>query len=439
MSKQMQESLQILQMSAAELRNCIELEAQNNPFLELESDTGISLPKNDNTIDDFDNNWQQESFMRYSETNSRGDFSDSIIEETCDLKGHLLKQVIIAFNDAKDLLIANAITDYIDENGYLSESKAEICKNIKCNKRQFDSILKVLTKFEPCGVYAENLSDCLRIQLREAGSLNQKYELLLDHIELLANGDLLKLSKIMGISRDKLPEYISEIKKLDPKPGRNYSNEASRTLIPDVLIVKDREGQFIAALNINSVPTCFLNSRYYAAIFERSKTQIEKKYCTDKLQSANFLLKAIQQRSDTILKIANEIINRQKDFLKYGIDYLKPMTLNDIAKAINVHESTVSRASNKVISTPVGTFEIKFLFTNALSSNISENSYSTLSIKRRIKTMIEAEKPSDILADDKLAELLNDEGINISRRTVAKYREAMELPPSNIRKRLKRI
>jgi RNA polymerase sigma-54 factor len=449
LSKQMQQSLKILQMSTLDLKGYVEGELEINPFLEVSSSNeGASLnesPANSNEGNEFNSNsqWQEESYLRYEKnyrhSDTDKDFFENLSNDNESLKEHLFKQLNIIITDPKERLIAAYLTDVLDENGYLSDTLEEIAEQLKIELEDIRNVLNKLYKLEPNGCYATGMKDCLKIQLREAKRLTDALEVVVNNIEYVANGDIKAFCKVTGMEREVLSECMEIIKTLDPKPGRNYGKEGVRIVVPDAYISIDHKGQTKIALNSESLPKMFVNSKYFGNIVEQAKNKDEKRYCTEHVQNANWLIKAIQQRNETIFKVAQEISNHQYEFFLRGISYLKPMTLADIAKKVGVHESTISRISNKILATPMGTYEIKFFFNTALTSSISENMVSATAVKQRIKEIISGETVEKVLSDDEIAKLLNESGTNISRRTIAKYREQLKIPPSNLRKRLKSV
>lgn len=439
LSKQMQQSLKILQMTSLQLSQHIANEAEINPFFEIEHNSAdTSTKKDDRENEDNTNFWQKESYLRYDVVKSH-EYNDNLENVQCyekSLKEHLIEQINLTFKDNKDRVIASCITDSLDENGYLIEDVDHIAAFLKAPKKEVRRILTHLKKLEPVGLYAENLKDCLLSQALEKYGATHNVVTLINNLELVAKGEFNKLTKILKVDISEVKSLIKIIQTLDPKPGRNFANEYIRPKIVDVMIVKDDKGVFYAKLNLDVLPQIFINSKYFSQVSNFTKNNSEKKFCVEQYQNANWLLKSICQRSETILKITNQIAIEQRDFFEYGLEYLKPMTLADIAKKIGMHESTISRVSNKFVATPVGTYELKYFFSNSLSSNISENLISTKTVQKKLKELIEAEtKGNYTLSDDELAEQLKEAGINISRRTIAKYRNILRIPASHIRKK----
>lgn len=436
-------------MSTLELKSYVQAELDVNPFLEL---SGISedspindKPENDSSEEnDFNSQWQEESYLRYeknykSNEGTSKDFFDNLSNDKESLKEHLLKQINIVFNNGQDRVIAAYLTDILDDNGYLVESLEEITENLKCESSTIKKVLKKLYQLDPQGCYAKNMKDCLIIQLKESKKFTDELDVVVNNIELIAKGDIKSFCKTTGITKDILSNCMEIIKKLDPKPGRNFGKESVRIAIPDAFIHVDHKNMIKVSLNTDSLPKMFVNSKYFGNVVNQARDKGEKKYCSDHIQNANWLIKAVLQRNETIYKVAQEIANQQYEFFLRGISYLKPMTLSDIAKKLGVHESTVSRISNKILATPMGTYEIKFFFNSALTSSVSENMISTTAVKQQIKEMVDAEQKNKVLSDDEIAKLLNEKGVNISRRTIAKYRDQLKIPPSNHRKRLKSV
>ncbi|MFI4983811.1 MAG: RNA polymerase factor sigma-54 [Rickettsiales bacterium] len=445
-SKQMQQSLKILQMTTPELLSEMQNEALNNPFLEVELREDLVsntvLVKNENAeVPEQQNQWQEENYLRYEKnfkiSDSSKDFLSNYSNDNISLKEHLTRQLSIELTDPKPRFVGLYVTDLLDDNGYLLEGAADICNNIKVSEAMLNEVLLVLRKLDPIGCYAFDLKECLTLQLKENGFYNDKFALLLDNLGLIAKGEVAKLQKLMGVTEEKLKRMIVAIKELDPKPGRNFGTESTRTNIADAFINITDKGDIKVTLNTENLPKIFVNSKYFESIFTRTKAKEEKKFCTDKLQSANFIVRAVAQRNESLLKITSEIANRQFDFFRKGVSYLRPMTLNDISKEVGLHESTVSRISNKIIATPMGVFELKYFFSNSLSSSITDDQISTKAVKLKIKELID--KETIVIADDEIAKVMFEQGIKISRRTVAKYREQMQIPASNIRRRLKAV
>jgi RNA polymerase sigma-54 factor len=278
------------------------------------------------------------------------------------------------------------------------------------------------------------------LQLRERNRLDPAMQALLANLELLAKRDLSQLLKLCGVDAEDLREMIQEIKALNPKPGQVFDQSLSQPVVPDIIMRPQPGGTWLIELNNDTLPRVLVNTRYYTRISGSAKRKEEKDYLSERFQSANWLVKSLHQRATTILKVASEIVRQQDGFFRLGVTGLKPLILRDIAEAIGMHESTVSRVTtNKFMATPRGMFELKYFFTSAIANSGGGEAHSAEAVRFRIRSLIEAEIPAEILSDDKLVEILRGEGIDIARRTVAKYREALRIPSSVQRRREKSL
>jgi len=302
------------------------------------------------------------------------------------------------------------------------------------------TVLDRLRGFDPAGIFAHDLADCLRLQLLDAGKLDAPFAKLLDHLHLVAAHELRKLAQACAVNETYLRDMLAELKTLNPKPAAQFDHLVVQTAIPDVLmrtLPKNLGGGWRVELNTETLPRVLVNNTYYNDVLSHAKLEKDKTYLNSQMNDANWLVRALDQRAQTILKVASEIVERQNAFFLYGIEFLIPMTLKDIAEAIEMHESTVSRVTTgKFIGTPRGIFELKFFFTNAIAGS-DGTAHSAESVKSRIKTLIDGEHIDSILSDDSIVEMLRKDGIEIARRTVAKYREGMGIPSSSQRRRIK--
>lgn len=357
------------------------------------------------------------------------------------LREHLLEQVKLEFTDAKERAIAVLLVDYIDESGYFRADANEIAERLGCGRAQIDTILERLQHLDPSGIFARNLSECLALQLRDQNRLDPAMQALLNNLEALASHDLKKLRSLCQVDEEDLKEMIGEIRQLNPKPALAFDRIVAQTVIPDALmkpLPKSRGGGWAVELNHDTLPKVLINKIYYAEVTKNAKAKQDKEYLSDQMAQASWLVKALDQRAETILKVAAEIIKQQEAFFLYGVEYLKPLVLKDVAAAIEMHESTVSRVTTgKYIGTPRGVFEMKYFFTSGVSSTDGAAEFSSEAIKSRIKALIDAETADKILSDDDLVNFLKREGIDIARRTVAKYRESLKIPSSVQRRRWK--
>ena len=352
------------------------------------------------------------------------------------LAGHLAEQVSMTFTDPIERMIAQYLVDLVDDAGYIPSDLAEAADKLGASPEQIETVLAQLQTFDPPGVCARSLTECLAIQLRELDRLDPAMEALLGHLELVAKRDFSALRKICGVDEEDLVEMIVEIKRLNPKPGLAFSSVLLQPIVPDVFVRQGADGAWLVELNHDTLPKVLVNQSYYAKVSKTAKKDTDKSYLAECLQTATWLVRALDQRAKTILKVASEIVRQQDAFFTSGVQYLRPLNLKTIADAIEMHESTVSRVTaNKYIATARGTFEMKFFFTSAIASADGGEAHSAEAVRHRIKQLIDAESAQDILSDDAIVEQLRNAGINIARRTVAKYREAMRIPSSVQRRR----
>ena len=357
------------------------------------------------------------------------------------LREHLTEQLTVACNDARDLMIGGLLIDQLDESGYLRTDTAALAEQLQCSEERIENLLTIMRGFDPTGIFAHDLADCLTLQICERGELDEPMSKLLDNIDMLGSYDYEKLADICGVNEAYLQDMIAEIRTLNPKPAGDFDHLVVQTAVPDVLmkrLPKNLGGGWRVELNTETLPRVLVNQEYYTQVAGSAKRKEDREYITTKLHSANWLIKALDQRAQTILKVSSEIVEQQDAFFNYGIEFLKPLTLKDIAEEIDMHESTVSRVTTgKYIGTPRGILELKYFFSTALES-ASGIAHSAESIKARIKTLIDEEDPKKILSDDKIVEMLKAEDIDLARRTVAKYREGMNIPSSVQRRKLKK-
>ncbi|PWC36395.1 RNA polymerase factor sigma-54 [Azospirillum sp. TSO35-2] len=386
-----------------------------------------------------------EVYGSYGERGGRSGFEDddSNLEATLtsekNLRDHLTEQLKIDLPDLGDQLIGLALIDMLDEAGWLVGFDAEaLAEQLGCDAARVDRVLAACQRFDPPGIFARSLKECLSIQLREKNRLDPAMAALLDNLELLAARNLSAIMKVCGVDAEDVADMVVDIRKLNPKPALAFDHTPAQLVTPDILMRASPGGGWLIDLNPDTLPRVLVNHRYFARISGSAKSKADKEYLTERFQSANWLVKSLHQRATTILKVASEIIRQQDAFFIHGVSHLRPLILRDIAEAIGMHESTVSRVTtNKFMATPRGVFELKYFFTSSIQGADGQAAHSAEAVRHRIKTMIDAEKPEDVLSDDKLVEILRAEGIDIARRTVAKYREAMKIPSSVQRRRAK--
>lgn len=386
-----------------------------------------------------------EVYGSYGERGGRSGFEDddsnleAMLTSEKNLRDHLTEQLKIDLPDLGDQLIGLALIDMLDESGWLVGFDAQaIAEQLGCGVDRVERVLAACQRFDPPGIFARSLKECLAIQLREKNRLDPAMAALLDNLELLAARNLPAIMKVCGVDAEDVADMVADIRKLNPKPALAFDHTPAQLVTPDILMRANPGGGWLIDLNPDTLPRVLVNHRYFARISDSAKSKADKEYLSERFQSANWLVKSLHQRATTILKVASEIIRQQDAFFIHGVSHLRPLILRDIAEAIGMHESTVSRVTtNKFMATPRGVFELKYFFTSAIQGADGQAAHSAEAVRHRIKTMIDAEKPDDVLSDDKLVEILRAEGIDIARRTVAKYREAMKIPSSVQRRRAK--
>ena len=463
MTPQLQQAIKLLQLNNLELTELVNKELEENPFLENESseekvekfeeetndlsesfESGESIA-DEPKIDDYDNRWDTDlSYQSYSKTTDSdsidpGSVVEQTLSEKISLKGILKNQAELEFKSQTEKKISELLIDYIEPSGWITISIDELADFSGFDKTLIEKVLLKMQNFEPNGVFARNLKECLIIQLRNEDKLNNSKKKLIENLELLGEGNLKELQKITNLREEELKENIKSIRLLNPKPGTKYSDENSIIFNPDVIVTKNNENWEVE-LNNSTLPKVTVNEEYVNEIEGLNCSESDKKYITENLNSAKWLIKAIQQRNMTTLKISAEIVNQQKLFFEKGKKYLKPMILKDVAKKINMHESTVSRVtSEKLMLTPRGIFEMKIFFSASIGGTNDGDSFSAASVRESLKKLISNEPMNNPFSDEILVNKLNSQGISLARRTVAKYRELLNIPSSSIRRRMMKI
>jgi RNA polymerase sigma-54 factor len=353
------------------------------------------------------------------------------------LREHLVEQ-LIDLPPGPERIIGLDLIDQVDEAGYLRADLAEVATRLGCTVATVEAVLAQLQRCDPPGVMARSVKECLALQLRDANRLDPAMEALLDHLDLLAHADIDGLLKRSGVLAEDLPEMIAELKALNPKPGLAFAHEVVEAVVPDVFVLPTRGGGWRVELNAATLPKVLVNTSYYAELSGRTTDKRSKEYLAERFQSASWLVKALDQRARTVLRVAEAVVARQRGFLNHGVQQLRPMVLRDIAEATELHESTISRATaDKYVTTPRGNFPFKYFFSNALPGTNGGAIHAAEAIRQQIKIMIEREDPSQVLSDDQVVTALRTSGVAIARRTVAKYRESLAIPSSVERRRSK--
>lgn len=462
MTPQLQQAIKLLQLSHVDLAAFVEAEIEQNPLLERDDAAAADAPAE--TVADRDGAerggtedtdlWREAAGSEgegkldlagdpeaWRNTATRPQGADDLpgLDQTLvrptTLRDHLSAQLAVDIADPAERLIGAHIIDLVDEAGYLTADLQGIADALGCEPARVEAVLARLQQFDPPGVFARSLAECLAIQLRERDRYDPAMQALVAHLPLLAQRDANALMRVCGVDAEDLAQMVAEIRALDPKPGLAFDPVTAAPVVPDVFLRPQPDGSWLVELNSDTLPRVLVNDRYYAEVSGAARSKAEREYLSERHQSANWLVKALHQRATTILKVAREIVRQQATFFHHGIEHLRPLVLRDIAEAIGMHESTVSRVTNnKYMATPRGTFELKYFFTAAIAASTGGIALSAEAVRFRIKTLIDAEA-RDVLSDDRIVQILLKEGVDIARRTVAKYREAMQIPSSVQRRR----
>ena len=364
---------------------------------------------------------------------------DDLAETRATLREHLAEQVRLSFATPRERLIGAALLALLEPSGRLTVPAAALAATLGAAEAEVEAVRQRMMRFDPTGMFARDLRECLAVQLAERNRLDPAMAALLDNLDLVARRDTRRLMTVCGVDAADIADMIAELRRLDPKPGAGWDDAPPLTVVPDVLMRPDPEGGWLLELNPETMPRVLVNQTYTARVLPRASKE-DKAFLADKLQTANWLVKSLQQRAQTIMKVSGEIVRQQDGFFRHGITHLRPLILRDVAEAVELHESTISRVtSNKYIATPRGVFELKYFFTTALAGTTGGDSHSAEAVRHRIKQLVDAEAAEAVLSDDAIVEILRREGVDIARRTVAKYRDALRIPSSVQRKREKAV
>jgi RNA polymerase sigma-54 factor len=368
-----------------------------------------------------------------------GDYNlEAFVSAETTLADHLAGQLALAIADPVRRMIGQYLIDMVDEAGYLAGDLAQVSEKLGAPPAEAEAVLAILQSFDPPGVCARSLTECLSIQLKELDRFDPAMQALVGNLQLLAKRDMAALRKLCGVSDEDLVDMIGEIRRLNPKPGLAFGSTLVQPIVPDVFVRPGPNGDFLIELNSDTLPKVLVNQSYHAQVSKTAKSEKDKSYLADCLQTATWLIRALDQRAKTILKVSTEIVRQQDAFFMRGVQHLRPLNLKTVADAISMHESTVSRVTaNKYMATNRGIFELKYFFTSSIASSDGGEAHSAAAVRDRISHLIEAESPHDVLSDDTIVEKLRGAGIDIARRTVAKYRDAMRIPSSVQRRREK--
>lgn len=458
LTQKMQQAIQILQLSGLELEAYIQQEMESNPVLEEVRrepvpETGDKDNKSGDSSDsgeDFEGNFDLDAYhemchlrrkegtdlSRNTDMAARRDFYEQSISKPESLSSHLLTQLRMATNDDRVLRIGEALIGDIDDKGYFTGDLSEVARELDVSMEDAEFALGIIQRFEPTGVGARTVTECLLLQIEtEFPEVEELKVLVAHHLEALEYRQIPKIAKAMNISPERVEELRGMLAKLNPWPGYEYSEPEPQYVTPDVIVEKnDETGVYDVFLVDERMPNLRINSEY-RQLAKASKSDLEaRNYLKDRVESARWLIRNIEQRQATILRVAQAIVNVQGDFLDKGIQYIKPLTLQEIADQVGVHEATVSRTTRgKYMQTPQGLYELKFFFSPGLRKDDGEEQ-SAKSIQSMVKKLIDGEDKHKPLSDQKIADTLKEQGINVARRTVTKYREALRIPSTNMRK-----
>jgi RNA polymerase sigma-54 factor len=480
LTPQLMQSIRLLQLSHLELNDFVDAELLRNPLLEREDGAEASPgevaepPETVAVASDYEDTVQRTERIQDAESIAEGyDTSvenlfpeqgphdsaaghvrersglgesgegadiDQFVASRVSLREYLEAQANMLLRTQADRLIASHLIDGLNEAGYLTADLELVAEQLGADLADIEAVLTALQGCEPVGVFARSVPECLAIQLRERNRLDPMMQALLAHLHLLPEHNMAGLIRAVGCDREDLADMLAELRQLDPRPGLAFDNGPVETVVPDVFVRQGPDGAWQVELNSEVLPRVLVNRVYYTSVSKKTRNTADKTFLSECLATANWLTKSLDQRAQTILKVAAEIVRQQDGFLVHGIAHLKPMTLRIVAEAIDMHESTVSRVtSNKYVATPRGLFEMKYFFTTALASSDGGGDHSAEAVRHRIRQLIEAEGAAGVLSDDTIAEILKKEqGIEVARRTVAKYREGMNIPSSVVRRRQKK-
>jgi len=487
MTPQLMQAIKLLQLSSLDLAAYVEGELERNPLLERANDeespppnaetsgappeTGDDSPANSDWMTpaletsrssleqglgtELENVFPDDggekisrsgetaapAYSEWSGATSNGveDYNlEAFVSVETTLADRLAEQMALAISSPAGRMIGQYLIDMVDEAGYLTGDLEAVVNKLGARRGDVELVLAVLQTFDPSGVCARNLNECLAIQLKERDRYDPAMKALVEHLDLLAKRDLSALRRLCGVNDEDLSDMIAEIRTLNPKPGLAFGSTMVQPIVPDVFVRAAPDGAWQVELNSDTLPKVLINQRYYAQVSESSRSDREKAYIADCMQTATWLVRALDQRAKTILKVSSEIVRQQDGFFANGVQHLRPLNLKTVADAIGMHESTVSRVTaNKYMATSRGIFELKYFFTSAIAAADGGEAHSAEAVRHRIRQMIDDESAAHILSDDTIVEKLREAGIDIARRTVAKYREAMRIPSSVQRRREK--
>ncbi len=474
MTPQLQQAIKLLQFSHLELAAFIQQELEKNPLLQegapedgagneqeaavldTPADTAEALAAAAPALADADERWTREHADRGGDSaappgktvgprEDAPDALDFVAERPRSLAVHVLEQIDLIFADAADKRVALKLAEGLDEAGYCRLEAPAVAEALAVDTAAVERVWARLRAIEPAGLFARSVAECLAAQLAERNRLDPAMKMLLENLDLVAAGELGQLRRRCGVDDEDLRDMLAELRSLDPRPGQAFDFEPIQPVAPDLFLTPAKDAEtgeegWHIELNTDQLPKVLVDRNYHATLMKGARAKTDRDFVAERFQSANWLVKTLEQRATTILKVAREIVRQQDAFFRQGVSALRPLVLRDIAIATELHESTVSRVtSNKYIATPRGIFELKYFFTSALPARTPGVVVSSESVRSRIRHLVSGENAHQPLSDDRIVDLLKGEGIEIARRTVAKYREAMRIPSSAERRRLGRL
>ena len=472
MTPQLQQAIKLLQLTNIELAEFIEKAQLDNPFLKENSQSifkKVAEEKDSNTYENMTNlidplkkenkidlentfdshisanskienkSLHEKEIIRSGTDKSAGEVIEKTLKNKLSLREHIINQININFKSKDNKNVAIAMIDYLHPSGWFISSECEVAKDLNIDISLVKKTLTELKNLEPVGIFSQNLAECLRIQLIENKKYNQQFKLLLENLNILPSGKFRQVSKTCKVSEQKLFEMIKVLKTLNPKPAELFNQENTHIDQPDIIVKKSEKGWRID-LNGSTLPSVNLDERYIEEIDNYNLDEKGKNFTLEKIGEARWLKKAVEQRNKTIIKVTSEIVKKQLSFFRHGFSHMKPMILKDISDAIGMHESTVSRVTNsKIILTEWGLMPLKNFFSASISGSENSGLHAASAVRETIKTLISSEIAGKPLSDDKLAGILNKEGMDVARRTVAKYRDMLNIPSSSQRRRQARL
>ena len=472
MTPQLQQAIKLLQLTNIELSDFIDKAKLENPFLKENTQTiskkneeekssntyenmnsSLDPLKNDSKLDlenTFDSHISSNSKMenkklfdkeaiRSGSNKSAGEVIEKTLEHKVSLRDHLINQINLTFKKSQSKSVAIAMIDYLHPSGWFISSTCEVAKELNVDIPMVEKVLSKLKNLEPVGIFSQNLAECLKIQLIENRQFNKHFAILLENLNILPSGKFRQISKLCKVSEDKLFQMIKILKSLNPKPAENFNQESTKIDQPDIIVTRSAKGWRID-LNGSTLPSVNVDESY---IEEMNNYNLDEKgnvFAFEKIAEARWLKKAVDQRNKTILKVTSEILKKQVGFFRHGFSHMKPMILKDISDEIGMHESTVSRVTNsKLILTEWGVMPLKNFFSASILGSENSELHAASAVRETIKNLISSEIVGKPLSDDKLAGILNKEGMDVARRTVAKYRDMLNIPSSSQRRKQARL